>query len=197
MISYYFGVVGSGKSTVATMLAIRELKRINKGKSRYKRIYSNFPIPNCYTIDTADIGKYDYSDALILIDEASICYNNRNYKAFPKDAIEWFKLHRHYHCDIAVFSQGWDDVDKVIRTLASKYYMLKKRLWFTFIREIRTRVEIDDVSKQPVDAYYIAPVFGGGLKFCYRPFYYKFFDSYSAPVLPANNSTVYQSKDES
>ena len=42
MLTCYFGVPGCGKTSLLTKFAIDELKRMRKGKSPYKHIYTNF-----------------------------------------------------------------------------------------------------------------------------------------------------------
>ena len=59
----------------------------------------------------ASFGWHMIDDAKVIIDEAGIEYNNRNFKAFPKEAIYWYKYHRHYECSVDVFSQSYDDMD--------------------------------------------------------------------------------------
>lgn len=57
----------------------------------------------------------------MIIDEAGIDFNNREYKSFNTDMIEFFKLHRHYKLDIYVITQGID-IDLTIRRLITKWY---------------------------------------------------------------------------
>ena len=54
MITGYFGVPGSGKSTFLSMLAIKEIKKIKKGKSRYLHVLTNFPVSGCEQIKLLD-----------------------------------------------------------------------------------------------------------------------------------------------
>ena len=66
MFDVYFGAPGSGKSTMACRLALQALKQRRK-------VYSNVEIKNCLELDPrADIGKYEISNGLVIIDEAGI-----------------------------------------------------------------------------------------------------------------------------
>lgn len=113
-LNIYFGVPGSGKTTYAAYLAkqaqresiiIRLCRRfpcrfthwILSG-SNWKRAYpvwSNVPIQGTYQLNAkSDIGVYMIQDGKMIIDEAGVEFNNRDYKAFPKSAIRFFKYHR-------------------------------------------------------------------------------------------------------
>lgn len=119
ILSVYFGVPGSGKTTFATHLARKDLKRKRK-------VYSNVPITGTYAVNCKeDLGVYDISNGRLIIDEAGIEFNNRDFKKFSDDALYFFKYHRHYRVQIDVFSQGFDDMDKKIRTLAQELYVVK------------------------------------------------------------------------
>ena len=52
-------------------------------------------------INFDEIAYYDYSDSLIIIDEISLHADNRDFKTFSKELLEFFKLawslsHRYY-----------------------------------------------------------------------------------------------------
>ena len=102
VLNVYFGVPGSGKTTFAAYLtrwalhenALIRFCRKNQNfltrpilNSKYLKrridVYSNVPITGAYQLDAkADIGNYMIENAKVIIDEAGIEYNNRNYKAF-------------------------------------------------------------------------------------------------------------------
>lgn len=150
VVNIYFGVPGSGKTTFAAWLSRRDLRR--KGK-----VWSNVPITGTYKLDvTADIGVHHIEKGRIIIDEAGIEYNNRNYKNLPMRQIEFFKYHRHYSTAIDVFSQSYEDMDITLRRLAQNYYVVtKSRLpFFIKIRSIGRRVGIDENTHQIIDEFY-------------------------------------------
>ena len=190
MITVYFGEVGAGKSCHASMLVKTCFKKY-KGK-----IYSNVPIKGAYLIDSADIGKYSITDALVIIDEAGIDFNNRSYKSLDKDVIKWLKLHRHYGCDVVFYSQAYCDMDITIRRLAHSYALIRRSRILPLVSSvipIKVKIGINEMTKEIVDEY----VMPTGLaylfqrKHFFRPKYYKMFDSFSAPLLPEKEFTRY------
>lgn len=154
IISVYFGVPGSGKTTFASYLAKKDLKKGGK-------VWSNVPITGTYQLDCkADLGKHMIVDGRIIIDEAGIEYNNRNYKQLDQESIKFFKYHRHYECGIDVFSQSHEDMDVTIRRLAQVYYCVRKSRIFPNVivcKAIGRRIGIDEKTKQIIDEYYWKP----------------------------------------
>lgn len=181
MISLCFGSPGAGKSTYIAHLAYKYY-----GK---RPVFCNFDCAYTYKFNLSQLGLVAFpARSLILIDEAGIDFNNRNYKAFPKEIIKFLKLHRHYDVDIMFFSQSWEDVDITIRRLAVDLSYLRKLGPWTMIRRVNTYVMVDKDTHQIVDGYKFMPLwmvlFGGKpLRFIFRPFYYHMFDSYEAPPL--------------
>lgn len=183
-VNYIFGSPGAGKTTVLAKIARQFLR---KGR----RVVSNTPIGGCYLIQDTDLGYYDFgAGAVILLDEAGISYDNRKFKnGLMSDParLQYWKLARHYLKGgvIIIASQSWEDVDKKIRDLSQSYFLIKRSIlpWFTTIKPIYKKVDIDKMTHQPTDMYLI-----GGFttwSFCFRPRYYKYFNSFDAPELPA------------
>lgn len=214
-LSVYFGVPGAGKSTYAAYLVraarsqsvvIRLCKYfyIRRGNQFCKwilnhadwfkrpvKIWSNVEVSGAYQLDARnDIGKYHIADGTLIIDEAGIEFNNRNYKSFPQDAIKFFKLHRHYGVDVHVFSQSFEDMDITIRRLAQQFFLIKRSLipGFIVVKKIYKRVGIDANTHQLVDCY----SFGLPLldtQWIYSPPLWKLFNSYSVDSLPEKHWT--------
>lgn len=196
MITTYFGNPGCGKTTLAVKMAV-------KNSRHYVHTFLNFShtINGSYIADLDKLGEWTFPDySFIAIDEAGIEYNSRAYKALPKPAIAWFKKHRHYRCDIAVFSQSWEDMDVTIRRLSDQLWYLYKIGPFTLARRIYKRVTVDKQTEQIIDGYKMASmlwllvwflqldrgVVAPKFKLTFRPFYYKYFDSYSKDNIPVN-----------
>ena len=205
IVNVYFGVPGSGKTTFAAHLtkwALHEnviirwcrkhnnwlSQRILNSKYLKRRIdvFSNVPITGAYKLDAkTDIGKYMIQDAKLIIDEAGIEYNNRDYKSFSKDAIYFYKYHRHYETSVDIFSQSYDDMDITLRRLAQNFYVVRKSLvpFCVVARRIRRKVGVDEQTKQIADLYSMGvPIIDS--KRIFSPPLWKMFNSYSRKELP-------------
>lgn len=172
----YFGVPGSGKTTFAAYLVKKRLKQ-------HRVVLSNVNIKGAYEVNKEDIGHYMIQNCLLLIDEAGLDYNNRNYKKFSDEETYFYKYHRHYNVDIAIFSQGYDDMDKKLRTLATRYYIVKRSILPGFIKRklITKRIDIDKQTSQIIDKYDYALF---GIKYIYCPKLWKMFNSCTYKELP-------------
>lgn len=177
----YIGVPGSGKTTFAAYLAKKRRKKAKKKKTN-DLILSNFPLKGAFKIVKSDIGQYMIHDCLLIMDEAGIDYNNRNFKTFSDDETYFYKFHRHYNVDIAMFSQDFD-VDVKLRKLATRLFIVEKSFIPGFIkrRQISKKIGIDKNTKQLIDEYKFV-IFG--TKYIYAPKLWKLFDSYSHKKLP-------------
>lgn len=180
------GLPGSGKSTCAAYIT----KSFRSRKNKFiKRVYSNVPIIGAYPYSFKnDFGKYDMSDAVIILDEAGLEANNRDFKNFKYHQLEYLKLLRHRNNILFVFSQTWDDMDLKIRSMAGMIWICKlSRIKFvTKLIPVWRQISVDEDDKQMKDIYYLDhPIkrFFTTKRF-FRPFYYKMFDSYDAPELP-------------
>lgn len=187
MITCYFGLPGCGKSTMLAKIARKEIKKIRKGKSGYKRVLSNYYIDGCFKVDYEDLQKYDLSYSLILLDEITLDVDSRNFKSFNQQLKEFFILHRHEHIDIVYCSQQYDGVDKKIRDLTHELFYMKKVGQLTWARCIYRKITIPEDSE--IKMGYVFPTIMQlitsplrNLRFCWRPRYYRMFDSFE--VLP-------------
>ena len=114
-IDLYFGVPGAGKTTWAAHLAHDALKR-------KRPVFSNVYIRGAYEYDKSDLGINLIENALVIVDEAGLEFDNRK-MSMTNEEIYFFKYHRHYQNDVVFFSQGLD-VDIKIRKLAQHLYLL-------------------------------------------------------------------------
>ena len=204
VLNVYFGVPGSGKTTFAAYLAKQCMKQnpiiiwaekhpnpasnwlLNSRLLKRKMpVYSNVPITGAYVLDPKnDIGKHMMVDGKVIIDEAGIEYNNRDFKRFPPEAVYWYKYHRHYQCSVDVFSQSYEDMDITLRRLAQNYFVVKKSLIpnFVVVKRIKRKVGIDDHTHQIIDKYYFGlPVITS--KWIFAPPLWKLFNSFSRKEL--------------
>lgn len=197
MIDFYFGLPRSGKTTLLVKLALKESKRIKKGKSRYKRILTNFGtknIPYCYQIPFSAIGKYDIADSFVIIDESSIECDNRDWKNLSKSFINFMMLHGHYNTKFVFASQSYNGYDKKLRSITDNVYYITKKgitgLFLSKVLRIPYGIIIPDKKDNAGSKFgeicegYCKPSFIHRLLAprIFRPRYYKYFDSYSRPM---------------
>ncbi len=177
ILSVYFGVPGSGKSTFAAWLAKNDIKHNHK-------VYSNVPIKGTYQLEPkTDLGTYFISDARIIIDEAGLEFNNRDFKSFTHANTYFFKYHRHYQTAVDIFSQSFDDMDKKIRCLAQRMFVVKRSfIPYFFVRiEMRKKVGINEMTKEPCDEWFWVKPFGK--KWIFAPAVWKMFNTISRSEL--------------
>lgn len=193
MISLFFGLPGAGKTTIMAALALKWSKR-----KRYDNIYCNvrLSIPGVTYIDNDCIGKYDLSNCLLLIDEATLFADSRAYKEFSKDKLRYFLMHRHYRSDIYLFTQQWDGVDRKIRVITDRVFYIYKPVltgfWWSKYYRIPYGIIIPNPKKDQqklgeIIQGYCKPSFLVRLLApkIFRPKYYKYFDSFETVALPA------------
>lgn len=182
-IRLYFGLPGSGKTTLLSRHALQYSKKRNFN------VYSNVPlnIPRVIPIENDMIGKYRMYDGVILIDEATIFADSRNFKSFSSALVTLFCLHRHLHLDIELFLQNYNRTDLTIRMLADKVFWIRKFGGLTCSIEIPMSVfipkkDVSDSSGQAGEienGYYRPPLWS--YIFCekiWRKKYYPYFDSF-------------------
>lgn len=149
-------------------------------------VWTNVPITGAYEFNAQqDLGRRWIYDGRLIIDEAGVEFNNRNFKSFSQDAIYFFKYHRHYRLAVDVLSQSYEDMDITIRRLARNMYVVKQSLipGFVCIRKIRRRVGIDQNTHQIIDEYsWGLPILD--TKWIYARSLYSLFNSYSCKPLP-------------
>lgn len=185
MITGYFGLPGCGKSTFLAKLARQYIKQ------GYKVfVHEDSPVDGCYLFKWTDLGRFDMSNSVILIDEISLKADNRDYKNLKDSVKQFFILHRHYHCDIIWFTQQYDGVDRKIRELTTCLYYIRSAGMFSYAVRIDRFIWVHKEQKSILVGYKISSFFrilfawlNGSMKLCFRPLYYKYFDSFEAPPL--------------
>lgn len=181
----FYGSPGCGKSTLASWFAAKALA------SGYT-VYSNMPIAGCRKFDKSDLGVWNIENALVLWDEVGVDANSRNFKNnFTQAQIKWLKYHRHENCMVMIFSQGFDDMDKIIRTLTTHVFVIRRGLFKTVkYRRIEKEPDIDEITHKPDDIYSFAPL---STKRIFAPSAWKLFNSFERLGLPDREWEVFGS----
>lgn len=197
MVTGYFGIPGVGKTTIGTKLAQKELRRIKHHRSKYKYVLTNFYCKGCHKIDFSDIGKYDIQHCLIILDEITCDADNRDFKNFKKSSVEGWMYHRHYYNDIIYLTQNYEAVDKKIRDITQRLYVMTKSyiLPISKYRQVFRTYVINEHTQELVCGYRFAnlweclltllpfPMSFGNLKgLVFRPRWYRYFDSFCQPL---------------
>lgn len=191
----YFGSPGCGKTTFMARIALVARKK--------HHIYTNFPvkIPGVRNFTKDDIGKYAFPEgSLILFDEGSLNgFDNRDFKTNFKDnnALEYFKLLRHYKNSIVFANQGFNELDKKIRTLTTVFWLVRKVGPFSFATRVKRFTMLDPIQRQVIDGYDFPSMFNlifnsRYIQIVFRKRYYKYFDSYDRPYLDPIPDRYYQ-----
>lgn len=119
-ITFIAGEIGAGKSTLAVKYARKHLK---KGWN----VYSTDYIKGCYMLDVTDLNTLMAKPkSLLIIDEASLKMNSRDFAKLKLSLIEYFKLCRHCKNRVILISQTMTDTDKQIRDLAANVLFVRK-----------------------------------------------------------------------
>ena len=184
MISGAFGLPGAGKTMLCAWIAYQALhgkqlalcgRSLQQTKTKnYERIYTNFPMKGCYQLDFDNLGKLDFSNSFIVIDEIMMFADSRNYRSFGENLKFFFSQHRRMHIDLFYASQAYDDVDKKIRSLTSQLFYLRKMGIFCCVSPIQAFFRVEHGTIQ--QGYELGPLLTWS--FFYLPKLYKLTDSY-------------------
>lgn len=184
----YYGAPGVGKSTWASAMADKYIRSGIK-------VYSNMPIKGCYKVEKDDIGKYLIENCLIIWDEVGVDFQARNFRSnFTPEQIKFWKYHRHEGAEVAIFSQGFDDMDKILRTLCTDMYVIRRSIlpYLIVSKPISKSPNIDENTHQPID-YYDFVKFGSSR--ILAPLSWKMFNSFERLGLPPHDFPLWYSED--
>lgn len=202
---FIFADKGSGKTTLLAKLAVRHL---NRGWN----VYTTENIPCTRQISASDIGYYEFpKHSCLLVDEASLAWDNRQFKNMKPEVIEWFRYQRHRKVKLYLFSQSFD-VDKKIRDLSDHMYLLERKLRvFSYGKRINRIYDViqaqgEGESRLVHQLEFDSLLFfwAGSRTFTYIPKYVGLFDSFESrplevkefPLVPASPWLVQNRKGE-
>lgn len=192
---FYFGKKGSGKSTLLTKIAYENLKKdipvystediqiVAKDKKTHKKV-----VKSTIPFEPSHIYSYSYPPgSVILIDEASLLWSNRDFKKMDPRIVQWFQLQRKFKVTVHLFSVSFD-IDKKIRDLCDEMFIVKKfaRVWSFARHVVRKPVIVHPVGEAPAsiqddiieDGPLLFPF--GGLRITFIPRWAKLFDSFKS-----------------
>ena len=170
------GKPGSGKSLYMAYLVKKSLRQGRK-------VYTNHHVLGAEYLDTNWLGRYDLYDVDIIIDEAQIVWDNRDFKTFSKEMKFFISNFRHFKCRLYIISQSYEDLDVKIRRQAHNIYIVQPSIIpYTFmLQKINMKFGISEDESNIVTKFKSSIL---GLRFHIAPILYKYFDSYSRPNFP-------------
>lgn len=156
MIELYVGAPGSYKSYHATELGVQKINQYRKnhvianypikpkkrGKDRGEWLYlpNDELTPQRLVLRSIEKGYYGKeSSCLLIIDEAGIFFNSRDWQiqgAQRKEWIKFFALSRHYGYDVILIAQEERMLDRQIRSMAEfkvKHVNVRNNFWFKLL----------------------------------------------------------------
>ncbi|WP_024346641.1 zonular occludens toxin domain-containing protein [Lacrimispora indolis] len=190
-----FGKKGSGKTTFLTKLTLMYLKK-------NRPVYSTTEVPGAILFNPKDLGFIHIPEnAVILIDEVGLVWNNRDFKSFKKEYREYFKMQRQYKHTVYLFSQAFD-IDKSLRELTDAMYLMRSYFGvYSVARRINRKITIVSASSaggagesRIVDdlAFDSLLLFwAGSIKLTWIPKYAQYFKSFNPPPLPDSGEFRY------
>lgn len=125
-VTVFAGKTGSGKTMLATSMALDYIK---KGYS----VYSTYYIEGAYKLP-ADFYNYNFPEnSLLVIDEAQLFLDSRSYKDLTKDGISLklknkLSMHRHQKLDIFFITQQPEEIDAQVRRYTTKMFFCNKTI---------------------------------------------------------------------
>lgn len=177
------GLKGSGKTTYLARAAIKA----HKGGHT---IYSNVDLPYSIKFDIKTLCDpfVPLPGSLVIIDEAGIEMDNRDFKNFKKGQLCYLKLQRHLKNKVILASQDLD-IDKKARKLLDQIIYVKRFChFFVFSRPLVNYLHVDDDPKGESNDCNICVAwkwtFFTDIRFIFLPLWWNKFDSFSLEQLP-------------
>jgi len=142
---FIFGVKGAGKTTYETKLACKYLK---KGWN----VYTDLPelyVPGIRFFPHDDLGEFVPEEhSLLILGEAGLKFDNRNFKSFKPSLRDFFAFQRKYKVVCYMDSQTFD-VDKKIRDRTDGMFLQVNLLRvFSVGKRIKKKITLVEASSQ-------------------------------------------------
>lgn len=180
---FLFGKKGSGKSTYMVKMMVKYLK---KGWNVYTDM-NDVCISGARIIDGSDLGEFiPEPNSVVFLDEAGIRFDSRNFKNFPSELRDFFKLQRKYRTIVYMNSQSFD-VDKKIRDLTDYMYLqVNIARIFSIGKRIDRKVALVESTAQGDSRIAEDLKFSPWWHWTFTliPKYARYFESFEAPARP-------------
>jgi hypothetical protein len=133
VLSAILGGPGAGKSTLLPWIKRQAQKTVWKDENGVKHtgipVWSNYPLAGARILDMEKLLETDTRNSILLIDEAGLVYNSRDFKTFNKNTYNFFATARHRHTQIFILVQAWDRFDLALRELTNWVFLVKKSIF--------------------------------------------------------------------
>lgn len=177
----YIGKKRTGKTTLLTKFAMLAIMQD-------KTVYSNVDIEGTIFISARDLGKFKVNeDCLVLLDEANLDFDSRDFSNFPIELRNFLTLQGHHKAQVKMFCQSYDACDKKIRILADNIYLVNKyfRIFSVARRVVKNLDPKSGADDSIPELFSYAPLLASNsLYITYIPAWSKYFDSFIKPDLP-------------
>lgn len=188
-LTYIFGLKGAGKSTFMLKMMLKDMRN---GWQIYTNM-TDVDLPGVHIFDTEELVSHaPPSGSSLYIDEAGLLWDNRAFKEFSKGYTEYFKLQRKYKNKVTINSQALD-VDKKIRDLVDRMYLMTNLFGCIGIaRPLKRTIKVLEAQGNSESRLAMNLTFEGITKSCFfwMPRYWKYFDSFQAPVRSAMKFSI-------
>jgi len=180
---FLFGGKGSGKSSRCVQLGDLHMKR-----NWY--VYTNmkeFHMPGLRHIDIQHVGDFvPPGNSCLLLDEAGMIWDARDFKKFKPSVRDFFILQRHYRVKVYLVSQSYN-VDKKLRDLTDGMFLhVKIARVFSIGKRIAKKTvlteSVGDQESRISENLVMLPFWYWTLT--YIPKWARYFDSHNIPDLP-------------
>lgn len=193
MIIGIFGKPRSGKTTYAAMIARKNYVKLQRS-IKHNRPFKGYPVIYCtdpsiqhtITITYEDLGKWRPTQgSLIILEEAGVGLNNRDFKKLSRDATYLFATCGHNNVDI-IWSSQTVDVDLKLKSRTHIIYLCRKLGNFSILNLIKFSVDVDNETHSLDDFYFkpsniverLGDLIFRRTKIIFRPKWYKYFNSF-------------------
>lgn len=173
MINILTGRPGTGKTYGLVRIAYHAVKQGTDVYSNFKIDFQNMEKENIGRLNRHLFFWEDVNDlikikkGIILIDEAQIYFNSRNWLNLPLRLQYKFQQHRKHGLDIYGAVQNVNRIDKIVRELVNKIFVVRKLGIFC----ISNQYDIEDIdSKKRRSIWTSFYLFSKKLAGCYDTF---------------------------